>query len=249
MNIADRFVKLSSITATIVIVYACATPAPVVEEIVYEDPTPARMNPADLSLSGLMTTDAALDALFKQRLDAGIAAVLPEEIEAYLDEQETRLKNGLEASGMTVSDLGDYISVQIPVRSLFSMLGSDLAPHAFDDIEALADFLAYYESSVVEISSHTSASDSEEYDLNVSERRANTIANIFEALDIDSERLITVAGGSDHPIAQGNSDSDRDLNLRVELNLIPIRDKEAEAEAAAAAAAAAAEAMAALEDG
>ncbi|MGI9259012.1 MAG: OmpA family protein [Gammaproteobacteria bacterium] len=245
MEIVNRFVKLSSISTMIVILYACVTPAPVVEEIVYEDPTPARMNPTDLSLSGLMTTDAELDALFRQQLDAGVAAILPQEIEAYLNEQETRLKNGFEASGMTVNDLGDYISVQIPVRSLFSLQGSDLAPHAFDDIEALADFLAYYESSVVEISSHTSASDSKEYDLNVSERRASTIANMFAALDIDSQRLITVAGGSDHPIAQGNSDSDRDLNLRVELSLIPIRDKEAEAEAAAAAAA---EAMAALED-
>jgi outer membrane protein OmpA-like peptidoglycan-associated protein len=244
MNIADRFVKLSSISATMVILNACVTPATVVEEIVYVDPTPTRIDATDLSLSGIITTDAELDAVFRRQLDIGVSAILPNEIEAYLDEQENRLKNGFETSGMTVNDLGDYVSVRIPVQSMFSMQGSDLAPHAFDDIEALADFLAYYQSSIVEISSHTVASDSKEYDLNVSERRASTIANMLEALDVDSERLITVAGGSDHPISQGDSDRDRDINLRVELNLIPIRDREAEAEAAATAAAA----MAALED-
>lgn len=244
MNIADRFVRLSSISAAIVILNACVTPAPVVEEIVYVDPTPTRIDATDLSLSGIITTDAELDTVFRRQLDIGVSAILPNEIEAYLDEQENRLKNGFETSGMTVNDLGDYVSVRIPVHSVFSMQGSDLAPHAFDDIEALADFLAYYQSSIVEISSHTSASDSKEYDLNVSERRASTIANMLEALDVDSERLITVAGGSDHPIAQGDSDRDREINLRVEINLIPIRDREAEAEAAAVAAAA----MAALED-
>ena len=227
-----------------VILNACVTPATVVEEIVYVDPTPTRIDATDLSLSGIITTDAELDAVFRRQLDIGVSAILPNEIEAYLDEQENRLKNGFETSGMTVNDLGDYVSVRIPVQSMFSMQGSDLAPHAFDDIEALADFLAYYQSSIVEISSHTVASDSKEYDLNVSERRASTIANMLEALDVDSERLITVAGGSDHPIAQGDSDRDRDINLRVEINLIPIRDREAEAEAAAVAAAA----MAALED-
>lgn len=227
-----------------VILNACVTPATVVEEIVYVDPTPTRIDATDLSLSGIITTDAELDAVFRRQLDIGVSAILPNEIEAYLDEQENRLKNGFETSGMTVNDLGDYVSVRIPVQSMFSMQGSDLAPHAFDDIEALADFLAYYQSSIVEISSHTVASDSKEYDLNVSERRASTIANMLEALDVDSERLITVAGGSDHPISQGDSDRDRDINLRVELNLIPIRDREAEAEAAATAAAA----MAALED-
>ena len=238
MNIAERLIKLSSISATIVILNACVTQEPVIE-FVYDDPAPARIQPTDLPLSGLITTDSVLDAVFTQQLDSGVSAILPEEIETYLDEQETRLRNGFASSGMTISDLGDYLSVHIPVRSLFSLRGSDLATHAYEDVEALADFLAYYESSIVEIASHTNASDSRQYDLIVSERRANTIANLLEALDIDSERLITVAGGSDHPIATTESEGERDLNMRVELNLIPLRDKEAEAEAAAAATAAA----------
>ncbi len=244
MNLADRAVKFSSVSALIMILNACATP--VIEEPIIEDPAPTRIEPADLSVRGLMTTDATLDSLFTQRLDAGVTAILPDEIEAYLDEQEAHLKSEFGASGMTVNDLGDYISVQVPVRSLFSMQGSDLAPQAYGELEALAQLLRSYESSIVEISSHSSTSDSKDYDLSVSERRANAIGNLLRALDVDPERMIIVAGGSNHPIAKGNSARDRDLNLRVELNLIPVRDKIAEAEAAAAAVA---EAMAALEEG
>ncbi len=238
MKPIHKFVRTLPCVTTLVLLSGCVSEPPVALEALPPEPVSMRLDPAEFSLRGLMTSDADLESLFVERLSAGSAAVLPEEIDAYLDAQESRLRSALAASGITVYDLGDYITVRLPVGSVFSLASADLDPAEFGAVEVLASVINDYGSCIVEIASHTAASGSERYDVDLSARRARSIANALQALDVDSERILEVAAGSAHPVAPGSSFDGRMLNRRIELNLIPVRDLDAERAAAAAAAAA-----------
>ena len=210
------------------LVTACTALGP---ELLDSEPAanPVEIDPAIYSISGLITAEEALERKFRELLDAGIAAVSPDEVHVYLDREEERLRASLSNTGLRVLRIRDYLSVRMPVRAIFLMGSADIDPAVFATLDTVSVILNEFERSVVEIVSHTDSRGSADYNRELSSRRARSLASFLQARGVDAVRVIEVPAGAAHPVGDNESAAGRELNRRVEVMLVPLRDREAEA--------------------
>lgn len=186
------------------------------------------IDPAVYSISGLITAEEPLERKFRELLDAGIAAVSPDEVRVYLIREEERLRGSLAGTGLSVFRVRDYLSVRMPVRAIFLMGSADIDPAVFATLDTVSVILNEFERSVVEIAGHTDSRGAADYNRELSSRRARSIASFLQARGVDAVRVIEVSAGAAHPVGDNDSAAGRDLNRRVEITLVPLRDREAE---------------------
>ena len=76
------------------------------------------------------------------------------------------------------------------------------------------------------IEAHTDAIGNEDYNLKLSQKRAQNIVDHLLAHGVNSERLVPVGHGENHPIADSTSEDGRGQNRRVEFRL-QVQDEQA----------------------
>ena len=67
---------------------------------------------------------------------------------------------------------------------------------------------------------YTDGKGSDEYNMNLSKRRINTIANTLTSNGIKKARISTVAKGKANPASSNDTDEGRALNRRVEFEIV-----------------------------
>ncbi len=223
-----RFKLLSFGTAVTWLVTSCTALGP---EMLDSELAAAlvEIDPAVYSISGLITAEEPLERKFRELLDAGIAAVSPDEVRVYLIREAERLRGSLAGKDLSVFRVRDYLSVRMPVRAIFLMGSADIDPAVFATLDSVSVILNEFERSVIEIASHTDSRGSADYNRELSSRRARSLASFLQARGVDAVRVIEVPAGAAHPVGDNDSAAGRDLNRRVEITLVPLRDREAEA--------------------
>jgi outer membrane protein OmpA-like peptidoglycan-associated protein len=100
---------------------------------------------------------------------------------------------------------------------LFAFDKATLSPEAFRNIDKLADFLQKHPNRSVLIEGHTDSVGSDEYNLDLSEKRADAVKNALVAKGVGEERIIPKGYGKKYPVASNNTSDGRQLNRRVEV--------------------------------
>jgi len=100
---------------------------------------------------------------------------------------------------------------------LFSSGKADLNPGGARKVEELAKFLSEHTDRRVQIDGFTDSVGKDDYNLDLSQRRANAVGSALRAQGIAADRITTQGYGKEFPVA-GNTDSGgRQLNRRVEV--------------------------------
>ncbi|MGK7393422.1 MAG: OmpA family protein [Candidatus Cyclobacteriaceae bacterium M3_2C_046] len=146
---------------------------------------------------------------------AAVGGVAGAAIGAYMDKQANELEEDLE--GAKVERIGEGIKITFDSGILFGFDKSDLTAASRENIQELAQILKKYDDTNVLIEGHTDSKGSEEYNQNLSERRAESVADYVTNLGVDASRLITVGYGEAQPVAANDSEAGRAENRRVEL--------------------------------
>jgi outer membrane protein OmpA-like peptidoglycan-associated protein len=111
-------------------------------------------------------------------------------------------------------------------RGLVLTLGSDvlfdfdryeLKPGAERTVERIARFLNEYPERQVLVEGFTDSVGSREYNMGLSERRANAVRTALVEREVDPGRIRIRGYGPDYPVASNDSESGRQLNRRVEV--------------------------------
>ncbi|MDH3331115.1 MAG: OmpA family protein [Desulfobulbaceae bacterium] len=96
-------------------------------------------------------------------------------------------------------------------------------PQYHSDIEKVANFLQAYPKTTGVLEGHTDSIGSEEYNMKLSERRAESVKKyIVEKFNIEASRLSTVGHGESKPVASNDTDAGREKNRRVLANIVTI---------------------------
>ncbi|HTF85161.1 MAG TPA: OmpA family protein, partial [Cellvibrio sp.] len=99
---------------------------------------------------------------------------------------------------------------------------ADLRPDAIPALNDVVALFNQYEGLRAEVSGHTDAMGSENYNQRLSERRARTVYEYLIAQGIRADRLEGPVGhGEERPIASNETDEGRALNRRIELKVLP----------------------------
>jgi outer membrane protein OmpA-like peptidoglycan-associated protein len=142
----------------------------------------------------------------------GTAGVL---IGNEMDKRAEEMRQDMQ--GAKIERVGEGIKITFDSGILFDVDKSDLRPQAKTNLESLAKILNKYDDTNILVEGDTDNTGTEEYNLKLSERRAQTVANYLMGLSVTSSRIATVGLGESNPIAENDTDYGRQQNRRVEV--------------------------------
>jgi outer membrane protein OmpA-like peptidoglycan-associated protein/tetratricopeptide (TPR) repeat protein len=96
----------------------------------------------------------------------------------------------------------------------------DLLPGGMGEMNNVVSILKKYPNFKLEIVGHTDDLSTEEYNMELSEKRANAVKNYYIKQGIDPSRLVSRGMGKSQPLNDNGDDAKRALNRRVELFII-----------------------------
>lgn len=100
---------------------------------------------------------------------------------------------------------------------LFDTGRADLKPGATATMNRLSEFLHNHTGYKVLIEGHTDSVGTDEYNLGLSQRRADSVAGALAARGVESSRVHTRGLGKHYPVATNDTAAGRQQNRRVEL--------------------------------
>jgi len=96
---------------------------------------------------------------------------------------------------------------------------AEIRPDAAVILDEAASILNDNPGRSVRVEGHTDSVGTDEYNQDLSERRANSVRDYLVGKGVDASRLTTAGSGESNPIASNDTSDGRALNRRVELNL------------------------------
>jgi outer membrane protein OmpA-like peptidoglycan-associated protein len=133
----------------------------------------------------------------------------------YMDKQAAEIDRDVE--GARVERAGEGIRVIFDSGILFSTGSATITSTSRYNIEKLARILNRYKDTSLVIEGHTDDIGDENSNQILSEKRAESVANLLEAYGVSGRRLSPVGYGETHPVASNETENDRKLNRRVEV--------------------------------
>jgi len=155
---------------------------------------------------------------------AGVGALAGGAVGNYQDRQENELRTLMRDSGVTVTRKGEDIVLNMPGNITFRTGSADLNAQFFKVLDGVAQVAKKYDKTIIEIAGHTDNVGGADFNRQLSQRRASAVAHYLQSRGVAEQRIITAAGGEDHPIASNSTDQGRAANRRVEMTLAPLKE-------------------------
>lgn len=173
------------------------------------------------ALIGIATSDNAKERKERALKGAGIGAIAGGGVGYYMDVQEAKLRQKLEASGVSVTRDGDNIVLNMPGNITFDTNQSTVKESFKPVLDSVSEVLKEYKSTMIQVGGHTDSTGSDQYNLLLSQNRAQAVANVLFGFGVEPVRTDVVGFGETQPVASNSSESGRSQNRRVELILLP----------------------------
>ena len=215
-----KFVKKFFITSLAVLTLVGCTNSP------FQDPYTGGVN----KKTGGTLGGAAAGALAGQLIGgntkgtligAGIGALAGLGWGAYRDKQEAELRERLRNSNVDVRREGDYINLTLPGGVTFQTNSSTVASSFYEPLNSIASVLTQYPESVIQVYGFTDNVGSPDYNLNLSQKRALSVANYLTRRGVNSGRISTTGYGANYFVASNDTSQGRALDRRVEIKILP----------------------------
>lgn len=135
-------------------------------------------------------------------------------------------------AGARVDESGCYVMLKetrkFELNVAFASNDDQLAQTYHGQVSALADFLREYPTTKVVIEGHTDSSGAFNYNQDLSERRAKTVAELLvNKFKVDSSRVSAVGYGESKPIADNSTAAGKAANRRVIAVISAVVEKRA----------------------
>ena len=174
------------------------------------------------AVAGLITGDDSKERKKRALILAGVGAIAGGGVGIYMDKQEMKLRQELENTGVSVTRVGDNITLNMPGNITFAVDSADINADFYEILVSVSKVLNEYGKTLVEVAGHTDSTGTTEYNQSLSERRATSVTSYLQIREVMPERLITVGAGENYPIADNTTEGGRRLNRRVEINIVPL---------------------------
>ena len=103
---------------------------------------------------------------------------------------------------------------------LFATGKADLSPDAYKSVAKLADFLKKYPNRNVLIEGHTDSVGKDDYNLALSQKRADSVKAQLVGDGIEAGRITTVGYGKKYPVASNDTKAGKAQNRRVDVIIL-----------------------------
>lgn len=204
------------------IIQGCTTVDPYTrEEKTSKATTGAAIGAVAGALIGIATSDSKKERKERALKGAGLGAIAGGSVGYYMDVQEAKLRQQLEGTGVSVTRDGDNIILNLPGDITFDVDKSQVKPNFVEILHSVTLVLNEYKSTMIEVAGHTDSTGSDQYNLELSQRRASAVAQVLIGDGVMPVRIDTVGYGETRPISSNATAAGRQANRRVELTLLP----------------------------
>jgi outer membrane protein OmpA-like peptidoglycan-associated protein len=155
-------------------------------------------------------------------IGAGLGALAGGLAGNYMDQQEAKLRAQLQGTGVSVTRAGDQIILNMPGNITFATNSADISANFYPVLNSVALVVNEFEKTYVDVVGHTDSTGRADFNQQLSERRAQSVASYLQSQKVLPERLLTRGMGPNSPIASNDTPEGRALNRRVEIILTPL---------------------------
>ncbi|HYW04509.1 MAG TPA: OmpA family protein [Gammaproteobacteria bacterium] len=171
---------------------------------------------------GLASGGNATERRQRALIGAGIGALSGGAVGHYMDQQEAELRRRLQGTGVSVTRQGQNVILNMPGNVTFATDSAALNANFFDVLNSVAIVLKHYDKTLVHVAGFTDSTGSAQYNLRLSQQRAEAVAKYLESQGVSTARLIVRGYGEQYPVASNKTAQGRQQNRRVEVTLAPI---------------------------
>src|SRR5690554_2547410 len=142
---------------------------------------------------------------------------------AYMDAQENELREQLQGSGVQVQRNGDELELIMPGNVTFNTNEYAIRPDFHSTLDSVSEVLYKFVDTRLQVPRHTDSSGARDYNYNLSNRRATSVANYLASNGVDRRRLIGQDVGPNQPLVSNDSAPGRAMSRRVELTIVAVQ--------------------------
>ncbi|MBN1895897.1 OmpA family protein [bacterium] len=151
-------------------------------------------------------------------LGAAIGGAAGAYIGHYMDKQAEEIERDIE--GAKIERVGEGIKITFKSGLLFNTGEATLQDAAKADLAQLGTILNKYPDTAVLIEGHTDNVGSDDFNLDLSNKRAQAVSAQLAAQGVDATRFTLVGYGESQPVMDNVSPEGRQANRRVELAIM-----------------------------
>ncbi len=133
----------------------------------------------------------------------------------YMDKQAAEIERDI--AGARVERVGEGIKITFSSGIMFDVDRAVLKDQYQGELAELATILNKYEDTNILLEGHTDSTGPEEYNLDLSKKRAQAVANYLATQKVNATRFTIMGYGESQPIASNDTADGRAQNRRVEV--------------------------------
>lgn len=159
-------------------------------------------------------------------IGTAVGAIAGGAVGSYMDKQERELRARTANTGIEVERKGDEINLKLPSGISFDFNSATVKPEFRPALDQVAQTLASYQSTFIDVSGHTDSIGSDAVNQRLSEQRAAAVADYLQYQGVNRARVATRGYGKQFPIASNDIEAGRAQNRRVEIKLSPVTEQD-----------------------
>ncbi len=141
----------------------------------------------------------------------------------YMEMQESAMRQALiGVEGANIQRNADLLAVSFKSDVLFGVNSSAMKAGSYSEISRVAGVLNQYPQTNIMIAGHTDSSGAEDYNLRLSQQRANAVKNALIGQGVSASRINAIGYGEAMAIADNSTAQGQQLNRRVEITITPL---------------------------
>lgn len=143
----------------------------------------------------------------------------------YMDVQEAKLRKQLRETGVSVERIGDNINLIMPGNITFASGSSNINADFYPVLDSVALVVEEFDKTLVVVGGHTDSDGKDDFNLALSQRRADSVSSYLQSQGVASMRLDSVGFGERTPIETNATPQGKQANRRVEITLLPVQEQ------------------------
>ncbi|MDA3919948.1 MAG: OmpA family protein [Salinisphaera sp.] len=160
-------------------------------------------------------------------IGAAVGALAGGGVGHYMDNQKQELDQKLQAqqarNELNITRLnGDALKIGVASDASFAVDQSTLSPSAQNTFNTIAGVLKNYDKTAIHVVGFTDSTGSAQHNLQLSQARAQAVAQFLASRGVNTKRLLTWARGETQPVASNATKQGRAENRRVAIVIKPI---------------------------
>lgn len=133
----------------------------------------------------------------------------------YMDKQAAEIERDI--AGAKVERIGEGIKITFDSNVMFDVNKAYVKDGFKTELNELAVILNKYDDTNIVLQGHTDSTGAEDYNMQLSEKRAYSVGNYLSTQNINSARYAVEGFGESRPVASNDTAEGRSQNRRVEV--------------------------------